>query len=54
MFPRVGAADEFAEELLLLCARDTRPAIAHADGDALNYILQEWVRFQGRLNCCSK
>jgi DNA-binding beta-propeller fold protein YncE len=25
-----------------------------ADANLLNYILQEWVRFQGRLNCCSK
>jgi DNA-binding beta-propeller fold protein YncE len=23
-----------------------------ADASVLNYILQEWVRFQGRLNCC--
>jgi hypothetical protein len=23
-----------------------------ADANMLNYILQEWVRFQGRLNCC--
>ncbi len=23
-----------------------------ADANTLNYILQEWVRFQGRLNCC--
>jgi hypothetical protein len=25
-----------------------------ADANMLNYILQEWVRFQGRLNCCQK
>jgi hypothetical protein len=24
-----------------------------ADANLLNYILQEWVRFQGRLNCCT-
>jgi hypothetical protein len=25
-----------------------------ADANMLNYILQEWVRSQGRLNCCQK
>lgn len=26
----------------------------HADADKLNYIIQEWVRVQGRLKCCQK
>jgi hypothetical protein len=47
-------AQEPLKKLARLTSKLNLKEADQADANALNYILQEWVRSQGRLNCCSK